>query len=273
MDLAKQALKAKHFAQAAQLFEAAAALGKQANTHYLAGLAWEQAERPERAADAFARAHLATSEGDASAKDRLDALERSLGTVDIKAPAGWTVQLDSGTEATAPARLHSVAGIHSLAISVPDRPIMRRDVRLEIGKPLALTLKDEPAPTAEKPKQETAAAAAPQHAAAAEKAPPNQFRRALGFTAIGLGVASLGGTVLLGFQTINARDAFNTAPSRALYDHEQALMTWTNVTLVAGAVLVVGGVALVLWPSSSSSTEVTVGVAASPGGGSLVGTF
>lgn len=106
-----------------------------------------------------------------------------------------------------------------------------------------------------------------------EKARPGQVRHAIGFTAIGLGAVSLGGTVLLGLQTINARDAFNESPSRALYDHEQTLRTWTNVTLVAGAVLVLGGVALVVWPSSPSSGEVTVGVAPSPGGGSLVGTF
>src|SRR5262249_23668607 len=51
LDLARQAFKAKRFVQAAQLFEAAAAIGKQGSSHSSAGNAWEQAERPERAAD------------------------------------------------------------------------------------------------------------------------------------------------------------------------------------------------------------------------------
>src|SRR5262249_6594114 len=62
LDLAKQALKGKHFAQAAQLFEVAAALGRQASAQVSAGLAWEQAERPDRAADAYARAALSSVE-------------------------------------------------------------------------------------------------------------------------------------------------------------------------------------------------------------------
>lgn len=283
-ELARQALKARRFAQAAQLFESAGLLGKQSSAHVQAGLAWEQAERPERAADAFARA-LAGEAPDATAKEHLDALERSLGTVEVKAPAGYTVQLDSGTEALAPARLHGVAGIHSLAIAAPDRPIARRDVRLELGKPLALTLKDEPATagggggSTENHHKDAAPTSGgsdrqPQRAPAAERPPPGQLRRAVGFTAIGLGAASLGATILLGLETINARNAFNEAPTKTLYDHEQTLQTWTNVALVSGAVLAVGGVVLVLWPASSSgSGEVTVGVAPGLGGGSVVGSF
>lgn len=277
-DLARHAVKAKRFLHAAELFEAAAALNRQASTNVSAGVAWDQADRPDRAADAYARALLA-NEPDASGKDRLETLERSLGTVDIKAPPGWTVQLDGGSEAATPARLHSTPGVHSLAISAPDRPITRRDVRLEVGKPLALTLKDEPvAPvTADKPREApsptTQAAPTTTNTRVIERAPPGQTRRAIGFTLAGLGLATLGGAALLGVQTVNARDAFNDAPSQSLYDHEQALQTWTNVALVAGSVFVVGGVALVLWPSGSSSTEVSVGVAPSPGGGSFVGRF
>ena len=204
----------------------------------------------------------------------------------MKAPPGFTVQLDSGTEAPAPARLHGVAGIHSLAIAAPDRPIARRDVRLDPGKPLALVLKDEPVqnthsshaptePNAQEPVKDATqpAAPAPRSTAEAPHAAPGQFRRSIGFAAIGFGAASLGATILLGVETVNARNAYNATPTHPLYDHEQTLQTATNVALVGGAVLLAGGIVLVLWPAGSSSGEVTVGIAPAPGGGSLVGSF
>ncbi len=281
-ELGRQAFKAKRFAQAAHLYDAAAALGRQPSAYFSAALAWELAERSERAADAFARALANTSGGEAlgapeasQAKDRLDTLERSLGTLDVKAPAGWTVQLDGAPEAPAPARLHGVAGIHSLAVAAPDRPIARRDVRLEIGKPLALALKDEPLAKTpvDGPKRDAAPApAAPVAPRIVMVEPSGQVRRAIGFTAMGLGVASLGAALVLGLETVDARNAFNASPSRPLYDHEQTLQTWTNVTLIGGAILAVGGAVLVLWPSSNSA-EATVGFAPSLGGGSLVGRF
>jgi hypothetical protein len=289
-DLARQALKQKRFTQAAQLFEAAAALVQKPGTHMSAALAWDQADRPERAADAFARALAASGDSDATAKARLDALERSLGTVEVKAPPGVMVQLDSGTEAAAPARLHGVAGIHSLAIAAPDRPIVRRDVRLEPGKPLSFVLKDEPAAStpaaraanntnSDAPKPEadatTPETAPPPRAAAptTERAPSGQLRRSVGFTAVGVGVAALGATIVFGVEAIDARNAFNAVPSRPLYDHEQTLQTCTNIALVSGAILVAGGLVLVLWPSGSSGGDVTVGLAPTPGGGTLVGSF
>jgi hypothetical protein len=283
-ELARQAQKAKRYGQAAHLFEAAAALGRQPGAFHSAGLAWELADRPERAADAYARA-LAAGEGLSAtetqqAKDRLDALERSLGTLDVKAPAGWTVQLDGGAEAPVPARLHGVAGFHSLATAAPERAIARRDVRLELGKATALTLKDEPSSSAKAPTEPSRPEPAPSTPTAApaqprvvtvEAPPSGQVRRAVGFTALGLGVAALGASVVLGLETLDARNAYNASPSRPLYDHEQTLQTWTNAALIGGAVLAVGGIVLVVWPSGGG--EGRVGLAPSPGGGSVVGTF
>ena len=284
-DLAQKAQKGKRYGQAAHLFEAAGALGRQPGAFHSAGLAWELADRPERAADAFARALTAgeglTANETQQAKDHLDALERSLGTLDVKAPAGWTVQLDGGAEAPAPARLHGVAGVHSLAAVAPDRPITRRDVRLEIGKATPLTLKDEPSSVATKssepgrteptPATPSTAPAQQPRVVTVEAPESGQARRAVGFTALGLGVAALGASLVLGLETIDARNAYNSSPSRPLYDHEQTLQTWTNVALIGGAVLAVGGIVLVVWPSGGG--EGRVGLAPSPGGGSVVGTF
>ena len=77
---------------------------------YTAGLAWDLASAPERAADAYGRA-LEVGGLDpkqtALAKDRVAQLEKTLGTVAVAAPEGWRVQLDTFTEVPTPARLHA----------------------------------------------------------------------------------------------------------------------------------------------------------------------
>jgi hypothetical protein len=283
-DLARAAYKAKRWHEAAGLYESAGFLGRSASPHISAGVAWEQADRPERAADAYARALAIEPNGAdaARAKDRLDALEKGLGTAQITAPAGWTVQLDGAAESLAPARLHGIQGVHTLVASSRERQVTRKDVRLEVGKVLTVALKDEapaPTPTAAAPEAKAAPAAAP--VAAAPTAPtervvtverPPNVRRLLGFGVAGLGLATLGAAAVLGIETVDARNAFNANPSQHGYDHEQALQTWTNVAIVAGAVLTVGGVVLIVWPSGGSG-EARVGIAPTPGGGAVVGRF
>ena len=72
-----QAFQAKRYSEAALHFEAAAAFRVNAVALYTAGLAWDLASKPERAADAYARA-LEVQGLDAkqtkTAKDRIDAL-------------------------------------------------------------------------------------------------------------------------------------------------------------------------------------------------------
>jgi hypothetical protein len=280
-DLARAAHKAKRWAEEASLYESAGFLGRSASAHVAAGVAWEAADRPERAADAYARALAIEPNGaDASrAKERLDALEKGLGTLQVTAPAGFSAQLDGGAESAAPARLHGTQGVHTLVAASKDRQVTRRDVRLEVGKVLAVALKDEapaPAPAAAAPEAKAsptpAAAPAPPPRVVTVEGPPN-VRRLIGFGVVGLGLASLGAAAVLGLETVDARNAFNSSPSRPLYDHEQALQTWTTVALAAGAVLTVGGLVLVLWPSSGGSAEARVGLAPTPGGGAVVGHF
>src|SRR5262249_7964099 len=133
-DAGTQAYASKHFVEAALHFEAAAAQRAHGVTLYTAALAWEQANRPERAAGDYARALAApglNAKQAANARDRLTTLERSLGTIDVTAPDGWRVQLDALTEVAAPARLHATPGVHVLTIHAPNKPIAKRDVSLE----------------------------------------------------------------------------------------------------------------------------------------------
>lgn len=272
-----QAFSQKRYSEAALHFEAAASFKASAIALYTAALAWDLASRPERAADAYGRA-LEVPGLDAKqtgiAKDRVAALEKSLGTVVVTAPEGWKVQLDTLTEVPAPARLHASPGVHTLTVRIPSRPIERRDVTLDAGKVTNLELKDEPAP---------APAAEPEPAADAPatptEAPPPRLRepfwntmRVIGVGVAGVGVAALGAGAILGTSANGAKEAYDAGPSRAAFDHASSLETWTNVALISGAVLVAGGIALVVVPLGDKS-DGSVRVGAAPGSVVVGGTF
>ncbi|MBX3262855.1 MAG: hypothetical protein KIS78_33495 [Labilithrix sp.] len=272
-----QAFSQKRYSEAALHFEAAASFKASAIALYTAALAWDLASRPERAADAYGRA-LEVPGLDAKqtgiAKDRVAALEKSLGTVVVTAPEGWKVQLDTLTEVPAPARLHASPGVHTLTVRIPNKPIERRDVTLEAGKVTNLELKDEPAPAPAVDPEPVAEAPAP-----ASEAPPPRLRepfwttmRVIGVGVAGVGVAALGAGAILGTSANGAKEAYDAAPSRAAFDHASSLETWTNVALISGAVLVAGGIALVVVPLGERS-DGAVRVGAAPGSVVVGGTF
>ena len=163
------------FADAAQKFEEAASVVPSAVAFFTGGLAWERAGDPARAADDYARALELGSyqpggideKQSEKAKERLGALEATLGTVRVLGPSGTWVRIeDQGTGARAPATLHAAAGGHvvvarSLAGEPPAPSIRERSfVILSTGKTVTLDL------TAKK-LDETAGAARP-------RSPPRQ---------------------------------------------------------------------------------------------------
>ena len=274
-----QAYQAKRFVEAALHFEAAVVQRPHAVALYTAALAWEQANRPERAADDFARAldvpGLSPAQAQ-NARDRLANLERAMGTLDVTAPDGWRVQLDANTGVLAPAHLHAMPGVHSLAIQAQGLPIQHRDVTLELGKTTRLRLTPEPAPPPPAPKAESAPPPAEEPLPAiGASSPTREIRRDVGFGVAGAGIASLGAGIILGVSALSARDAYNAAPTQVAYDHASSLQTWTDVAFIAGGVFVAAGAALVLWPAPASRPmhEPTVSVAPLPGGVVLRGVF
>jgi len=270
-----QAFQQKRYSEAALHFEAAAALRVNGVTLYTAGLAWDNAARPERAADAYTRA-LDVGGIDPKqtglARDRVSQLERTLGTVAVSAPEGWKVQLDTFTEVPVPARLHGSPGVHALSVRAPGKPIERRDVSLEAGKVVSLELKDEPKVPV---KTEPEPVKPPPAPVTAPPPPPRESywitRRVVGVGVGGVGVAALLSTIILGVNANDAKTAYDAAPTRESYDHASGLQTWTNVALVSGALLVAGGVALVVWPDKDKDAEVKLGIA--PGGAVVGGKF
>ncbi len=283
--LGTQAFHQKRYVEAASHFESAAAYRTNAVALYTAGLAWDLASKLERAADAYARA-LDVAGLDAkqttTAKERIAVLERTLGTLAVTGPDGWKVQLDAFTEAPLPARVHGAAGAHVLTVRAPGRPPERKDVILEVGKASAMELKEEVA-KAPPPKEEPEAPPAAAPVVLSPPPPPSTLwttRRAVGTGVGGIGVAALGATILLGVSATSAKEAYDAGPTRASFDHASSLQTWTNVSLVAGVVLLAGGVALLVWPEEPGRERrgradlTPSGLAGSgPRGGVLGGTF
>lgn len=271
-----QAFQAKRYSEAALHFESAASYRAHAVALYTAGLAWDLASRPERAADAYARALDVPgldAKQTAVAKDRVAQLEKTLGTIAITGPEGWKVQLDTFTEVPTPARLHAAPGVHVLSVRAPGKPIQRRDVSLDAGKVTILELKDEP----EEPEPEPAKEPEPVKEAPPPPPPPRTetfwtTRRVVGVGVGGVGVAALGSAVILGLSANGARDAYNAGPTREGFDHASSLETWTNVAIIGGVALVAGGVALVVWPDKDAS-EGKLRVGPAPGGAVVRGTF
>jgi hypothetical protein len=268
-----QAFQQKRYQEAALHFEAAASFRTSSVALYTAGLAWDLASKPERAADAYSRA-LEVGGLDPKqqglAKDRVTQLETTLGTVAVAAPDGWRVQLDTFTEVPTPSRLHAGAGVHGLSVRAPGKPIERRDVTLQTGKLVTIELKDEPkiVPRVE-PEPPKALPVAPP-----PPPPPRPYwitRRVVGVGVGGVGIAALGSAIILGTSANGAKTAYDAGPTRASFDHASSLQTWTNVALVTGVVLVAGGVALVLWPDRDGEGRVNVGAA--PGGAVVTGKF
>lgn len=279
-----KAFAAKRYSEAALHFEAAAAFKANAVALYTAALAWDLASRPERAADAYARALEVPgldAKQTAVTKERVAALEKSLGTAVVTAPEpGYKVQLDTLTEVAAPARLHAAPGIHTLSVRGPSKTTERREVTLEAGKVTNIELKEEPKAAPKPPDPEPVKANAPSPPSHVDPV-PSRLReppfwttfKVAGVGLAGIGVAALGATAILGTSAEGAKEAYEAAPSRAGFDHASSLETWTNVSLVAGAALVASGVAFLVIPTGRDRPEGRVRMEAAPGGVGVRGEF
>lgn len=266
-----KAFARKHFADAAEAFEAAAALRPHAVPLYTAGLAWEQAGQPERAADAFARALDApglTEKQEVPAREKLSSLEKTLATVKVTGPAGTRVQLESFTEVPVPARLHAGDGPRLLRVLLPSGPPEEKELTLKAGQVLELDV----SPKAVEPEAAKAEPAPARREPEPRSKSPATWRSPVGFALVGAGVVGVGAGVILGLQALDAKSAYDDAPTRRTFDHASGLQTWTNVALVAGGALAVAGVALLVWPAGGEG-KAKVTAVARPGGVALEGVF
>lgn len=248
-----KAFAAGRFVEAALAFEAAHFYKPNAVALYTAAIAWEQANQPERAADAFTRALDAqglSQQQIATAKERIAALEKSLGTLVVTGPDGGKVQLDALTEVPVPARLHAAPGSHTLTVRLPGAKAEKRDVNLEVGQSKDLDV----TPVKVEPKPDVPLPPPPKPEVVVDRpAPSISATKAIGFTALGVGVASAVSALVFGLQAVSAGDAYDVAPTRQGFDHANALATWSTVMWISAGVFVAGGITLVLLPAGSSS--------------------
>jgi hypothetical protein len=274
-ELGTQAFAQKQYSEAAVHFESAAALKPNAVALYTAALAWDLAQSPERSADAYARSLDVPGldpKQTASVRDRLAALEKTLGTLNVTGPEGFRVQLEGATEVGVPARLHGTPGVHALSVLSPNRPATHQDVTLEAGKVKLLDVKDEPPPPPpEEPKE---VAPPPPPVAPTVIHPSDSFwtpTRVVGVGVLGAGVSALVAAAVLGTSANEAKDSYLAAPTRESFDHASSLQSSTNVALVSGLILFAAGVTLVVLPIGRSDRRVEV--RAARGGLAVGGTF
>jgi len=265
-----RALSERHYLEAAIHFEGAGTRAPHGASYYMAAIAWEQGSRPDRAADAYARALQLPGLDEVAnerAKDRVRELEKLLGTLSVTGPDGWRVQLDGQLDVPLPARVHGLPGVHSLHMQAPGRPTAKREVSLSASSTTELELTDTDVPVPTGP----TAPAPPKIVkieVVREVPPPGNTRRIVGAGVGGLGVATMIGAVVTGVSALGARDAYQSSRTQDAYDHVRALQTTTNVLWITGGALAITGAALYFWPAKSApKTALTIGA------GGLGGSF
>jgi hypothetical protein len=267
------------FEAAARSFEVSHRLAPHAVAIFNAGLAWEAAEKLERAADAF---NLALSLGgldetrQADAKTHLDALSSKLGRALLAAPEGTLIWLAHAERASTPITVYLTPGEHPLKVLFADGSSDNTTVQIEAGKEVSLQLsapapkpKATPGPVEPKPDTSVDAPASDGTALIVGGAVTLSIGVLAGVAAIGMGVAAL-----------DARDEFEASGNTDANAHDQAdtLRTATNVTWVAAGLLAAtGAVLLIVAPKGDASASATesarLELRVAPSGVGLAGRF
>jgi hypothetical protein len=186
------------------------------------------------------------------AEERLGALRKILGYVSIDQPIGATVEVD-GAKALVPLRIHLTPGEHDIVgTRGTATTTFRVDVRagevkhVELDLPLEKPGAPPPKPSAEplRPENGRLAKEHPQPA-------PSRAATTWGIVAMSAGVVFAGTAIVLGTQTLKARDAWDASWHTNIGKHDSAveLRTFTNVAWGAAIVAGATGTVLLLSPT------------------------
>ena len=250
---ARDAYARREFTVAARGFEAAHGLAPHASLELNAGLAWEQAGDPARAADAYATALDAGTLDAGEAKmatSRREKLERALGTLTISGPAGASAHVDQERSLPLPLRAHVLPGRHLVQLAVDGAPSPAVTVTVNAGELRALTFGPAPpvapvtAPAVATGARDPALHSAPVEPTSSGMSGP----RIAGWSLLGLGACAAGAAIGLGVATLSAKsDYVDQHPSDvSRYDHVVTLRTATDVTWAIAGASAVAGLVLVL---------------------------
>jgi hypothetical protein len=257
-DLARQkfgeavaAHQSGNYVQAAKLFEEAYRLVPASRAKFNAAVSWDAAGDQPRAADAYATAldmgGLTVEEADQT-RQRLSALEQTLGYLHLDEPVGALVSVAHVERAAVPLRVHLPAGTHSLRLEMGGQ-VKTQTVEIGAGEAKRIAIEAPPAlapPRAQKPAAEAAPSAARQPDQRARDT--GKAQRTWGWVAIGAGVVLTGAAIVLGLETLSAKKEWDSGGHKpsdsATRDRAVALRTWTNVAW--GGAAIAGGVGLTL---------------------------
>jgi hypothetical protein len=239
------------YAGAAGLFEEAYRLAPAAGAKFNAAVSWDAANELPRAADAYetalAMGGLVVEQAE-QARERLSALERVLGYLRIDEPMGALISVAHVERAPVPLRVHLRPGTHTITLEAGGTT-RTHEVNVGAGEAQRAAF-DAPAPRVrETPRAAPVAATAP--------LPPPRERverdtgsaqRTWGWVAIGAGVVFAGAAVVLGLQTLDAREEWEqTDKGPEHHDKRERAVTFRALTNVAwGGAALAGGAGLAL---------------------------
>lgn len=259
---AEAAFSRGEYRAAALAFEAADEKSPSGGAMYNAGVAWDKAGEPARAADALARALASGELTDArlaDARRQLAALEKRLGLLSVVAPAGTTFTVAHTKDGRAPGKVHLAPGEHPVRIVRPSGQRETRVIRVTPAQQSKLDLNDEPIEEA---------TGAPLTRDVAPKTPSASSAPPWGWILVGAGAASAGAGVYLLTRGVSARDDFDHSNRTDQDAHDRAITyrTWSTVALLGGIALAGTGTILVLTAPGGSERG---GVSVSVGPGSV----
>lgn len=266
-------LYARHqFREAARQFESAYRMAPRGAAIYDAGLAWEQAGEPARAADDFA---TAIGNGDTTAQQRSDAasrlkaLEARLARLVVTGPADAHAAVDDGSASSLPLSVHLVPGAHSLFVTYAGGQTESRDIQASAAGEVVvrLTVPATTESTSEPPDPSPSRESSP-----ASDDDGATTRRMLAWVSLsGAGLAAVLG-IYFYVQGVNALNQYENEASHPSSLHDQAVTDRTVTQVLAGVAVAAGATAAVLFFTSSGkkpSTSLRIG----PTGAALRVTF
>lgn len=241
---ARDAFRQKKYALAAEGFEAAFRLDPKANTKYNEALAWDKAERPAAAADAYEAALSFGGLGDkltTSGNDSLAALKTKLGRLVVNEPLGAKISVAHARERGVPAKVHLAPGEHEVVVILADGSEQQKKFTVVAGSDVVLRFEAvapevSPAPQPTKP--------------TIPKAEDNggSGLTIAGWTLVGLGAAGLIAMGVTGALTLSKVSQYDDTGHTDVKLHDEAvtLKTTTNVLVAAGSGLAAVGVVLLI---------------------------
>jgi hypothetical protein len=269
----QQAYARGDFRTAAQRFETAFRDDPRGAIVFNAGLSWQAAGEPARAADDYAFA-LATRdlppENAADARTRLGALEQSLGRVDVTAPPGARVSVAHADRLPPPAHVHVAPGRYTVIVLLADDSSRQRSVSVRAGEWAHLDFPPEhDAAPATAPVPQAAESPTTSAPATPEPAAPGSTwssQRTWGWITLGVAGVLAGISTWLTVDFFNTNNANTKSPTTSSHADAVAAATRLDVGLVATAVVAGVGIGLLL---TAPSAPTPVAVRVTPAGAAL----